>query len=85
MSVVAGTLASSLLPATSAVNSLHHQTVSEVGDGLVVSRARPTAWSRDWRRPRHDVLAVQWHPELLAKPDPTFQWVVREASKRLSA
>jgi gamma-glutamyl-gamma-aminobutyrate hydrolase PuuD len=30
-------------------------------------------------------LAVQWHPELLTKPDPTFQWLVREASARRSS
>jgi gamma-glutamyl-gamma-aminobutyrate hydrolase PuuD len=25
------------------------------------------------------VLAVQWHPELLPAPDPTFVWLVKTA------
>ena len=55
-----------------------------------------TTWARGWwsRRtrtdgviegletPAHDLLAVQWHPELLAKPDPTFEWVVGAAATR---
>ncbi len=85
VSVVGGTLASSLLPATWPVNSLHHQTVSEVGHGLVVSARATDGVVEGLETPEGDLLAVQWHPELLAKPDPTFQWVVREASKRLSA
>jgi putative glutamine amidotransferase len=31
-----------------------------------------------------DLLAVQWHPELLTAPDPTFVWLVRQASERLT-
>ncbi len=84
VNVVSGTLASSLLPATWPVNSLHHQTVSEVGRGLVVSARATDGVIEGLETPEGDLLAVQWHPELLAKPDPTFQWVVREASRRLS-
>ncbi|MBT8211582.1 MAG: gamma-glutamyl-gamma-aminobutyrate hydrolase family protein [Acidimicrobiia bacterium] len=53
------------------VNSIHHQAVKDLGDGL-----RPVAWAddgvvealqhedEDW-----DLLAVQWHPEYLGDRD----------------
>jgi gamma-glutamyl-gamma-aminobutyrate hydrolase PuuD len=28
------------------------------------------------------VLGVQWHPELLHAPDPTFQWLVKNCTSR---
>ncbi len=83
--VVEGTLASTLLPTSWPVNSLHHQTVSEVGAGLVVSARATDGVVEGLETPEGDLLAVQWHPELLNKPDPTFQWLVREASTRLFA
>jgi putative glutamine amidotransferase len=83
--VVDGTLASTLLPTSWPVNSLHHQTVSEVGAGLIVSARATDGVVEGLETPDGDLLAVQWHPELLNKPDPTFQWLVREAAARLSA
>jgi putative glutamine amidotransferase len=83
--VVDGTLTSTLLPASWSVNSLHHQTVSEVGKGLIVSARATDGVVEGLETPEGDLLAVQWHPELLTKPDPTFQWLVREASARRSS
>ena len=50
-----------------AVNSLHHQTVDRVAPGWVVAArsADGTIEALEW--PGHDVVAVQWHPELLAE------------------
>jgi putative glutamine amidotransferase len=63
------------------VNSLHHQTVDRVADGwLVTARsADGTVEALEW--PGHDVIAVQWHPELLAgaATDPLFAWLVDRA------
>ena len=63
------------------VNSLHHQTVDRVADGWVVTArsADGTVEALEW--PGHDVLAVQWHPELLpgAASDPLFAWLVERA------
>ncbi len=82
--VVPGTLTSSLLPSKWPVNSLHHQTVSHVGKGLIVSACASDGVVEGLETPERDLLAVQWHPELLAKPDPTFQWLVREAEARIA-
>jgi putative glutamine amidotransferase len=65
------------------VNSLHHQAVARVGRGL-----RPVAWAPDGVieaiESTHDdlLLAVQWHPELLADHLPhalLFAWLVEAA------
>ena len=61
------------------VNSLHHQTVDRMGDDL-----RPVAWDPDGtveavELPGRDVLAVQWHPEMLDEPEPVFGWLIGRA------
>ncbi|MGH9020081.1 MAG: gamma-glutamyl-gamma-aminobutyrate hydrolase family protein [Acidimicrobiales bacterium] len=80
--VEAGSMTSTLLPESWPVNSLHHQTVDTVGAGLVVSARASDGVVEGLETPEGDVLAVQWHPELLTKPDPTFAWLVREANAR---
>ncbi len=84
------TLAESSLVATAygtttwKVNSLHHQALARLGDGIVAS-----GWASDGtieaaEMAQHCVLGVQWHPELVAEqPDPAFSWVVAEAAKLL--
>lgn len=68
-----------------AVNSLHHQAVEVVGEGL-----RPVAWAPDGTVEAVEgvdgarVLAVQWHPELLADVEAhagLFRWLVEEAGR----
>jgi putative glutamine amidotransferase len=63
------------------VNSLHHQTVDRVADGWVVAARSTdgTVEALEW--PGHDVVAVQWHPELLptSATDPLFAWLVERA------
>ena len=65
------------------VNSLHHQAVSRVGLGL-----RPVAWAPDGVIEAVEstdddlLLAVQWHPELLADHLPhalLFAWLAEAA------
>ncbi len=64
-----------------AVNSLHHQTVDEVGDGLVVS-GRADDGTVEGLELGSRILAVQWHPEmLLSRPDdPSLRWLVETAA-----
>ena len=78
--VVPDTVAATLLSATWPVNSLHHQTVDRVGDGLIVSARANDGVVEGLETPEGNLLAVQWHPELLAAPDPTFSWLVNRAS-----
>ncbi len=65
-----------------AVNSLHHQTVDRVADGWVVAARSGDGTIEALEWPGHDVLAVQWHPELLltSSADPLFAWLVERAS-----
>jgi putative glutamine amidotransferase len=65
------------------VNSLHHQAVDRVGDGL-----RPVAWAEDGiiEALEYDsgrVIGVQWHPELLpdaAEQRRLFTWLIDQAA-----
>jgi putative glutamine amidotransferase len=59
------------------VNSLHHQTLRELGDGLVPSAYATDGVIEGFESTDGNVLGVQWHPELLDAPDPTFQWLVK--------
>lgn len=53
------------------INSIHHQAVEELGDGLVVVASSPDGTveaieheDEDW-----DLISVQWHPEYLGARD----------------
>ncbi len=65
-----------------AVNSLHHQTVDQLGRNLrVTATADGTVEGIE-----HDTLpivAVQWHPEMMTtrSRDPIFGWLVQSAEK----
>jgi putative glutamine amidotransferase len=66
-----GRLAQALVETVSRVNSLHHQGVDRLAEGLL-----PTAWAPDgiveaFELPAHPFgLAVQWHPEALQEHAP---------------
>jgi putative glutamine amidotransferase len=66
------------------INSLHHQAVDRVGEGFdVVGRSVDgTVEALEWAG--HDVIAVQWHPELMPEraTDPVFRWLVDRAAAR---
>ena len=73
------TIVASLVGEHAAVNSLHHQTVQLLGDGLVASAFAPDGVIEGFETRDGEVVAVQWHPELLEAPDPTFRWLVESA------
>jgi len=83
--VAEGSLAASLYGTHLEVNSLHHQVVEEVGRGLVVTGRSPDGTPEVLELEGRDVLGLQWHPELLERPDPAFTWLVEAASKRLAS
>lgn len=67
------------------VNSLHHQTVDRVGDGLAVSATAPDGVIEGLEWPGRDVIAVQWHPEMLRQPEPVFDWLISQSRRRIAA
>jgi putative glutamine amidotransferase len=88
--VTPGSLLAGVVGATHVeVNSLHHQAVDRLGDGL-----QAVAWSDDGVVEGiesvicDNLLGVQWHPELLpGRPahERLFDWLVTEAARPLAA
>ena len=76
-----GSVLSSIYGAEHQVNSLHPQTVAELGQGLHVTASHDGSVEGI----EHDslpIVAVQWHPEMLPTRanDPIFRWLVQAAS-----
>ncbi|MGI9615047.1 MAG: gamma-glutamyl-gamma-aminobutyrate hydrolase family protein [Acidimicrobiales bacterium] len=65
------------------VNSLHHQTVDQVGDGIAVTGRAPDGVVEGIEIPGRDVLAVQWHPEMRRELEPVFGWLIKRAGARV--
>lgn len=65
------------------VNSLHHQTVDRVGDGLRVTASHDGS-VEGLEHESLPIVAVQWHPEMLPTraQDPVFAWLVDTAVAR---
>lgn len=64
-----------------AVNSLHHQAVDQLGDGYIATAHSPDGIIEGIEHTELPILAVQWHPELMAEAlvDPCFRWLVDNA------
>lgn len=59
---------------TLAVNSLHHQAVDEPGEDLLISAYSPEGFPEALEIPGYPFcLAVQWHPEYMARRTPSQQ------------
>ena len=71
-----------------AVNSSHHQSAEEIGDGLCVVARCPQDGiieALEGTSPDHFVLAVQWHPERSVEDDKSSRAIFRalvEAARR---
>lgn len=81
ITITDGSILSSLYGTDHRVNSLHHQSVADLGDGLTVT-ATADDGTIEGLELGDNVLAVQWHPEMLAtRPtDPVFRWLVDRAA-----
>ena len=70
------------------VNSLHHQGVKDVGEGLRIAATATdgVVESIESVDPTWDLLAVQWHPECLRKDHSTalFDWLAGAALLRMT-
>lgn len=69
-----------LYGAAMGVNSLHHQTVDKLGDGLTVTARADDGTVEGLEMLGLDVIAVQWHPEMITVDDPIFGWLVDRAT-----
>lgn len=67
------------------VNSLHHQTVDTVGADLSVVARADDGTVEALEMVGRDVIAVQWHPEMLdpghTAVDPLLTWLVQRAAR----
>lgn len=77
------TIVRTLLGEHAYVNSLHHQTVNTLGEGLRASAYADDGVVEGFETPDRSVLGVQWHPELLAPPNSTFLWLVESCRERV--
>lgn len=64
------------------VNSLHHQSVDQVGANLRVTASTDDGGVEGVEHTDLPIVAVQWHPEMMstAASDPIFAWLVNRAS-----
>ena len=72
-----------------AVNSIHHQGIDKLADGLVATAFAPDGLIEAFELPsRHFVVAVQWHPEAIVADIPAqrgiFSGFVDAARDRMS-
>jgi putative glutamine amidotransferase len=65
------------------INSLHHQAIDRLGDGLRITASCPTGIIEGIEHESLPVVAVQWHPEMMttAEQDPIFRWLVDTAAR----
>jgi putative glutamine amidotransferase len=66
-----------------AVNSLHHQTVKALADGLHATATSPDGEVEGIEHATLPIVAVQWHPEMMTgrSSDPLFAWLVAAATR----
>ena len=79
VAIAPGSTLAAVYGASVRVNSLHHQTVDRLGEGLQVTAEAPDGAIEGLECSDAPVVAVQWHPELLTQPDPIFNWFVNRA------
>ena len=69
------------------VNSLHHQTVDEVGADYRVTARSDDGVVEGLEHRSLPAVSVQWHPEMMTtRPqDPVFSWIVERATERAAS
>ncbi len=84
--ITAGSTLAGLYGTTHQVNSLHHQTVDQLGEGLTIT-ASHDGTVEGFEHNSLPLIAVQWHPEMLSTrdSDPVFTWIVDQAKAHASA
>lgn len=84
-----GSIGRSVYGAEAAVNSLHHQGIDRVADGLdatgITVGGPDDGLVEAVEIAGKPVLAVQWHPEMTGRVDPVFTWFVEAAAASSSS
>lgn len=69
------------------VSSYHHQAIGRLGEGLQATARAADGCIEAVEDPKHEIVAVQWHPEDRAETDAVdsalFTWVVTRAAERM--
>lgn len=80
-----GSLLAAIYPEPMAVNSMHHQTIASLADGIVVSATSDDNEIEGIEHETLPIVAVQWHPEMMTTrgTDPVFAWLIDAASAQL--
>ncbi len=81
VSFEAGSTLRELYGPTAWVNSLHHQAVDAVGEGLRVTARADDGVAEGLEHMSLPIVCVQWHPEMMSTrdTDPVFRWLVDAA------
>jgi putative glutamine amidotransferase len=81
--VAPGSRAEELYGAETPTNSLHHQAVGRIGDGIMVTGTTDDGVVEAFEVVgRPEVFAVQWHPEMLSDQiDPAFLWLIDQCTR----
>ncbi len=81
VSLETGSVLAQLYGKTAPVNSLHHQSVDQLGANLRVTASTEDGGVEGVEHVELPIVAVQWHPEMLATAttDPIFRWLVSQA------
>jgi len=76
-----GSVLADVYGSTQSVNSLHHQSVDQLGANLRVTASTDDGGVEGIEHADLPIVAVQWHPEMLATAatDPIFRWLVAQA------
>ena len=75
-------LAKILGAGTHGVNSMHHQAVKKVGNGLKISAVAPDGTIEAIESPDGQLVAVQWHPEGLIDSAPEMNQLFADLAER---
>ena len=66
---VAGSLMEKLYGKRCIVNSVHHQAIKDLGEGLVITQKSDDGIVEAYEHKSLPIIAVQWHPERLVLPE----------------
>jgi len=81
--IMEGSLLEKLYGPSREVNSLHHQSIGDIGENLVITARSEDGGVEGIEHQSLPIVAVQWHPEMMTSrdTDPLFNWLVTEAKK----